>query len=334
MIRTLGRSGITASAIGMGCWAIGGPVYSGETPVGWGEVDDKESERAIRTALELGITLFDTADVYGAGHSERVLGRVLPGHRDTVVLATKFANVFDEKTKQITGSDASPQYIQAACEASLSRLYTDYIDLYQFHDNGYPPDRIDDVLEALELLVEAGKIRCYGWSTDDPERARAFARGPHCAAVQFQMNVFSDAPLMVDLCAELNLAGLNRGPLAMGLLSGKYNADSVLPENDVRGPNAPEWMSFFRDGKPSPEFLAMLAAVREILTSGGRTLVQGALAWLLARSPASFPIPGFKSAAQVAENAGTPGPLSPDEMRQIEELIRPGPAAQGGATSL
>jgi aryl-alcohol dehydrogenase-like predicted oxidoreductase len=324
MQRALGRSGITASAIGMGCWAIGGPFYHGETPAGWGDVDDAESERAILAALDLGITLFDTADVYGAGHSERVLGRVLKGRRSEVVLATKFSNVFDEKTKQVTGSDASPDHIRSACEASLSRLGTDFIDLYQFHNGGYPLDQVADVIGALEGLVEAGKIRAYGWSTDDPDRARAFANGEHCAAAQFQMNIISDAPEMVAVCEELNLAGLNRGPLAMGLLTGKYNADSVLPANDVRGPNAPEWMSFFKDGKPSPELLTRLAAVREILTSGGRSLVQGALAWLLARSPVTLPIPGFKSVAQVTENAGALayGPLKEAEMAQIRNLLQ------------
>lgn len=324
MERALGRSGIKVSAIGMGCWAIGGPFYRGETPVGWGDVDDQESERAILKALELGITLFDTADVYGAGHSERVLGRVLKGRRDEVVLATKFSQVFDEATKQITGSDSSPDHIRSACEASLKRLDTDRIDLYQLHDGGYSLDRIDDVIEALEGLVEAGKIRSYGWSTDDSDRARAFAKGEHCAAAQFQMNVFSDAPEMVAVCEEQKLAGLNRGPLAMGLLTGKYTADSVLPDNDVRGPNAPEWMNFFKDGKPSPEFLTRLDAVRDILTSGGRSLVQGSLAWLLARSSATLPIPGFKSAAQVTENAGALqfGPLSSDEMQQIRDLLR------------
>jgi aryl-alcohol dehydrogenase-like predicted oxidoreductase len=325
MQRTLGRSGITTSAIGMGCWAIGGPFYRGETPVGWGEVDDSESERAILAALELGITLFDTANVYGAGHSEQVLGKALKGRRSEVVLATKFSGVFDEKTKQITGSDASPDGIRSACEASLDRLGTDFIDLYQFHDGGYPLDKVDEVIGALEGLVEAGKIRSYGWSTDDPDRARAFAKGEHCGAAQFQMNVFSDSPDMVAVCEELGLAGLNRGPLAMGLLAGKYTADSVLPANDVRGPNAPEWMSFFKDGKPSPEFMTRLDAVRDILTSGGRSLPQGALSWLLARSPVTVPIPGFRSVAQVTENAGALGfgPLGAGEMTQIHDLLQP-----------
>src|SRR5450759_4585037 len=134
MKRTLGRSGIEVSALGMGCWAIGGPYWSGETPNGWGEVDDEESIRAIHKAIELGINLFDTANVYGAGHSERVLGRAFEGRRTQVVIATKFNAVFDETSRQVTGSDTTPAGIRAACEASLHRLNTDYIDLYQFHD--------------------------------------------------------------------------------------------------------------------------------------------------------------------------------------------------------
>jgi aryl-alcohol dehydrogenase-like predicted oxidoreductase len=307
----------------MGCWAIGGPFFDGDTPVGWGNVDDTESVRAIHRALDLGITLFDTADVYGAGHSERVLGRALGDDRRRVTVATKFGNVFDEQTRRITGQDASPEAIRRACEASLTRLGTDYIDLYQLHINMHPLEQVDEVVAELEKLVAEGRIRAYGWSTDDPERARAFARGEHCATAQFQMNVLSDAPAMVAACEELGLAGLNRGPLAMGLLTGKYTASSKLPENDVRGPRAPEWMSFFANGKPSHEFLSRLASIRAVLESDGRTLAQGALAWLLGRSRVSIPIPGFKTLAQVEENAGvlTAAPLTPAQLHEIAGLM-------------
>ena len=170
MRRRLGRIGHEVSGLGLGCWAIGGPFWRGENPVGWGEVDDAESRRAIHRGLDLGVTLFDTADVYGAGHSERVLGEALRGRRHEVVIASKFGNVFDEATKQITGADASPAYIQRACEASLRRLQTDYLDLLQMHID-QPPETVPDVLDTLEALVSAGKIRGYGWSTDDPEKA-------------------------------------------------------------------------------------------------------------------------------------------------------------------
>src|ERR687896_1788349 len=130
--RALGaRSGLETSALGLGCWAIGGPWTFNGDPAGWGEVDDNESIRAIRRALELGVTFFDTADVYGTGHSERVLGRALAGRRDDVVIATKFGNTYDASARVLTGADVSPAYIGWVCRASLDRLGTDRIDLYQ-----------------------------------------------------------------------------------------------------------------------------------------------------------------------------------------------------------
>jgi aryl-alcohol dehydrogenase-like predicted oxidoreductase len=296
-MRTIGRSGIEVSPMGLGCWAIGGPFWSGETPLGWGRVDDEESIRAIHAGLELGITLFDTANVYGAGHSERVLGRALAGRRSQVVIATKFNSVFDERTRQVTGSDVTPAGIRQACEDSLRRLNTDRIDLYQFHDNGYPADRAEPVRETLEELVRAGKIRAYGWSTDYVERAEVFARGPGCASIQLQLNVMESNDAVIALCEKQNLAALNRGPLAMGLLTGKYTADSRPGLDDVRGAKSPDWMKYFKDGKPNPVWLARRDAVRDILNSDGRTVSQGALAWLWARSEKTLPIPGFRTVA-------------------------------------
>jgi aryl-alcohol dehydrogenase-like predicted oxidoreductase len=321
--RQLGKSGIQVSAMGLGCWAIGGPFWSGDNAAGWGEVDDEESIQAIHRALELGITFFDTADVYGTGHSERVLARALAEQRDQVVIATKFGVTFDEATRQITGPDASPEYIRRACEASLQRLNTDYIDLYQFHLNDYDPEKAGVVRDELEALVTEGKIRKYGWSTDFPERARVFAEGPNCATVQFQMNVLDDAEPMVALCEDLNLASINRGPLAMGLLTGKYQSGAKLASNDVRGDKSPAWMKYFKDGQPNPEWLQKLEAIREILTSNGRTLAQGALAWLWGRSEQTIPIPGFRTVAQVEENAGAIkcGPLNADQMGEIDALL-------------
>lgn len=323
MKRMLGRSGIEVSAMGLGCWAIGGPFWAGETPLGWGEVDDNESIRAIHAALDVGINFFDTANVYGAGHSERVLGRALAGRRDRVVIATKFNAVFDENTRQVIGADPSPEGIRRACEDSLRRLNTDYIDLYQFHDNGYPVEKAGPVRETLEDLVKEGKIRAYGWSTDFPDRAEFFAQGEHCAAIQLQLNVLDDNPAVLAICEKYNLAAINRGPLAMGLLTGKYDAQTRVSIDDVRGEKSPEWMKYFKDGKPNPEWLAKRDAIRAILTSGGRTIAQGALAWLWARSPQTIPIPGFRTVAQVQENAAAMsfGPLTPEQMREIDEIL-------------
>ncbi len=324
MKRTLGRSGIEVSALGMGCWAIGGPFWTGETPIGWGEVDDDESIRAIHKALDLGVTLFDTANVYGAGHSERVLGSAIEGCRNQVVIATKFNALFDEETRQVTSwSSTSPESIRNECEASLRRLNTDYIDLYQFHDNGYPAEKAAHVRDTLEGLVKEGKIRSYGWSTDFPERAQVFAEGPKCSAVQLQLNVLDDNPEMIALCETENLAALNRGPLAMGLLTDKYTTEIKIGADDVRGEKSPEWMKYFKDGKPNPEWAAKRNAVRDILTSEGRTIAQGALAWLWARSEKTLPIPGFRTVVQVQENAGAMqfGPLAPGHMQEINQLL-------------
>ena len=321
--RKLGRSGIEVSPMGLGCWAIGGPFWEGETPLGWGEVDDEESIRAIHAGLDLGITLFDTANVYGAGHSERVLARAFAGIRSRVVIATKFNAVFNETTRQVTGSDPSPTGIRAACEDSLRRLNTDYIDLYQFHDNGFPPEKADPVRETLERLVEAGKIRAYGWSTDFPDRVEVFARGPRCAAIQLQLNVLDDNPAVIALCEKYDLAALNRGPLAMGLLTDKCSADTKPAADDVRGEKSPEWMKYFKDGKPNPSWLSKRDAVCQILSSGGRSLAQGALAWLWRRSQTTLPIPGFRTVKQVEENARAMqfGPLTSEQMRQIDGLL-------------
>jgi aryl-alcohol dehydrogenase-like predicted oxidoreductase len=179
------------------------------------------------------------------------------------------------------------------------------------------------VRDTLEDLVTEGKIRWYGWSTDEAEKARFFAEGAHCAVVQVQMNVIEEASAMMAVCDQYNIAAINRGPLAMGLLTGKYTAQSSLPSNDVRGERSPEWMTYFIDGKPNPEWLRKLEAIREVLTSGGRTIAQGALAWLWARNTHTLPIPGFKTVKQVEENAGAMqfGPLTEAQMQEIDRLL-------------
>jgi aryl-alcohol dehydrogenase-like predicted oxidoreductase len=179
------------------------------------------------------------------------------------------------------------------------------------------------VRETLEGLVRTGKIRAYGWSTDLADRARLFAEGPRCTAVQNRLNVVEDAPEVLAACDELGLASINRGPLAMGLLTGKYTADTTVPSDDVRGEKSPSWMRYFENGRPRPEWLAKIAALREILTSGGRTLAQGALAWIWARSARTIPIPGFKTATQVRENAGAMerGPLTAAQAAEIDRIL-------------
>ena len=322
--RKLGRSGIEVSALGMGCWAIGGPFWEKGTPLGWGEVDDNESIQAIHRALDLGVDFFDTANVYGAGHSERVLALAFAGRRKDVVIATKFNAIFDEQSREVIGSDSTSAGIRKACEESLQRLNTDYIDLYQFHDNGYPANKAEPVRETLEELVKEGKIRAYGWSTDFADRAEVFAQGENCASIQLQLNVLDDNAEVIAVCEKHNLAAINRGPLAMGLLSGKYTASSKPSIDDVRGEKSPEWMKYFKNGSPSPEWMKKMEAVQEILKSGGRTVAQGALAWIWARSEQTLPIPGFRTVAQVEENCAALqfGPLTVEQMKEIEILLK------------
>ena len=320
--RKLGRSEIEVSALGLGCWAIGGPFFYGGMPDGWGDVDDNESIKAIHRALELGINFLDTADAYGVGHSEEVIGKAITGKRSEIVIATKFANFGNEATKTLQGVNVTPDYIEKACDASLKRLNTDYIDVYQLHEWNVSMSEIEPILMTLDKLVEKGKIRTYGWSTDLVIGAKIFAERANCSVIQHCLNIFADAPQLVKFCEDNNLASINRSPLAMGFLSGKFTAESLLSKDDVRGAGF-SWVQCFRDGKPIPEFLKMLDSVKEILTSNGRTLVQGSLAWIWGKSGNTIPIPGFKTVKQVEENAKAMdfGPLSQDQMDEIDQIL-------------
>ena len=312
--RPLGGSGIQVSAIGLGCWAIGGPAYREGKAIGWGEVDDEESVAAIHAGIEAGVRFFDTANVYGTGHSERVLGSALKGRSD-VVVATKFGNLFDEATRTATSRDASPSSVREQCEASLRRLDRDVIDLYQFHIGDYDPVAAEDVMAVLEELVDQGKIRSFGWSTDDPARAAVFARSEHCAAIQFAFNVLEGSSPVLDLCESRRLAGIVRSPLAMGALSGKFTGETTFAPDDVR-----HRMDY--GGEQAP-MLAAIEAIRDVLGSRGRTVAQGALCWLLARSDVLVPIPGFRTIGQATENAAAMlhGPLTEEEMAQVAEAL-------------
>jgi aryl-alcohol dehydrogenase-like predicted oxidoreductase len=221
------------------------------------------------------------------------------------------------------GVNLDPDYAERACDASLKRLNTDYIDLYLLHVGDISLGQIGPMADALDRLVEKGKIRSYGWSTDYPDGAAAFAKRPFCSAIEHDMNVFLDAPEMVALCEENHMASVNRTPLAMGMLSGKFTRDSSLPKNDVRGAGH-GWVRYFRDGKPDPAFLKMLDGVRDVLTSNGRTLAQGALCWLWGRSENTIPIPGFKSVKQAEENAKAMafGPLTKQQMNDVDVLLK------------
>lgn len=317
MKRVLGRSGIEVSAMGLGCWAIGGEQYRDGAACGWAGADDNESIRAIERAIDLGVTFLDTADIYGSGHSENILAKAIKGKRNGLVIASKFGYTFNEGTTEALGGQADPDYIRKCCEGSLRRLKTDRIDLYQFHLGGYGLEKAGEVRDVLEELVSQGKIRYYGWSTDEPESARFFAEGTHCTAIQQRLSIFEGNHETLEVCQQNDLASINRGPLAKGILTGKFNADSKLPASDVRC----GWD--FKTGTEA-EFLRRLDAIGEVLTAGGRTLAQGSLGWLWALSENTIPIPGFKTVAQVEENAGAMefGALSNEQMAEIDTLLK------------
>ncbi|GKU78877.1 aldo/keto reductase [Paenibacillus sp. L3-i20] len=323
MNKKLGKTNISVSPLGLGCWAIGGNFTLDGIPDGWGEVNDQQSIAAIQTAIEMGVTFFDTADAYGAGHSERILGQAVKGRRNEIVIATKFGYTNNESTKEVFGRyDVSPAYIRKACEQSLKRLGTDYIDLYQIHVGSLGYEEIESAIDTLNRLQDRGLIRSYGWSTYDAANVEVFAQKSRAVAIQHTLNVLRDDPGMISVCERYGLTSINNSPLAMGLLSGKFNNNSTLASNDVRG-SGHEWVAYFKDGKPVPSYLTKLDAIREILTSDNRSLVQGALAWIWGRSDATIPIPGFKTPIQVEELTGAMafGPLSNAQIAEIEQIL-------------
>jgi aryl-alcohol dehydrogenase-like predicted oxidoreductase len=249
-----------------------------------------------------------------------VLGRALAGRGEDVVVATKFGSVFDEATQ--THYDdrelaMTRDVIGEACEASLRRLGREAIDLYLLHHGEYDVDRAHEVVETLEELVAAGKIRAYGWSTDDPHRARVFAAGKHCTAMEFRMNLTWPAPELLHVCDELDLACVVRSPLNGGILTGKFTAGSTFPENDERhGLDFGEGRAAFR--------LAQVEEMRAALTRDGRSMTGAALSWILTLSDRTIPIPGFKSVAQVEELVGAADlpPLDEDQLELVDELAR------------
>ena len=300
--RTLGKTGIDVSTIGMGCWAIGGDA--------WGPVEDETSLAAIARALELGITLFDTADVYGRGRSETLLGRALREKRDDAVIATKVGLWH-------TGGDTpngytSPEMVVRSCEESLRRLETDRIDLYQCHL--WWDENTDVFLEAFARLKADGKIRAGGVSTNDVDHLKHFDRDGTCEILQFDHSIVNRSPELelLPYAAERGIGTLARGSLRMGILTGKMTPGTTFPEGDVRrGWPETEWY---------PEQLAIAEELKS-LANGDRSLSQVALAYVLSHPAVSATIPGAKTPEQIEENAGAADVrLSEDDLRRIDEL--------------
>lgn len=313
-LRRLGRSGLQVSPLGLGTARMAGLGWRDDLAPQVSSQTKRNAIRQIRAAIDLGVTLFDTADNYGQGLSERLLGEALQGRRDGIIVATKFGEnpIPDQPVTRFLDAD----FVQRACEASLNRLGVECIDLYLLHRRDYPLERAPALIDVLENLVRAGKIRYYGWSTDDVERARLFARGEHCVAIEHRLNIFNDNPAMLDLCREQDLASMNRVPLLMGVLTGRWSPETRLSDGDPRAP----W--FAQEG-----FLTLLACAQQIksyLTCNGRSYAQGALGWIWARSPLTIPLPGFRDMEQMQNliYAQQFGPLPLEAMQAIAERVR------------
>jgi len=288
---------------------------------GYSGSDDDESRRALAAAVERGVTLFDTANAYGAGHSERLLGEVI-GDDPAIRIATKFGNSVDEATRSITGRDVTPDGIRRQLEESLERLRRPRIDLFQLHTPDVGRDEAAAIAATLEDAVAEGLLRWWGVSTDDPSLIEPYLPSPHFATVQLRLNVLDDASAALAFAEEHDLGVLCRSPLAMGLLGGRYDGSTQLPEGDVRR-SQPAWLPWFEKGVPRAEFLERIDAVREILTSDDRSLAQGALAWIWARSDRAVPLPGFRTVAQVDDTSAAlaAGPLTPEQFAAVEEAL-------------
>ena len=307
--------------LGMGCWPIGGAMFSGDQPLGYTNIGDNESIRTIHAALAAGITLFDTAPAYGAGHAERLLARALNGRPDALIV-TKFGIAIDEDSKQLGENEVEPTSVLPAIEKSLSRLGRDRIDLLVLHLNSLSVPEAEAVFDEVEKARQSGKVGYYGWSTDFSKSAAAIADRTAFVAVEHAMNVLLDAPRMQDVVRKNGLTALIRSPLGMGLLTGKYREGDVMRTDDIRATANPK-TDYFVNGQANPDFLAKLDAVAELLTTDGRSLVQGAIGWLWAIDDANLPVPGARTVEQIEGIAGALsfGALPDAIVEQIETLI-------------
>lgn len=304
--RRLGRSDLIVSEIGFGAWAIGGDAHGNS----YGPTDDAESLAAVKRALDLGCNFFDTADVYGWGHSEELLGRALKGVRKEVVIATKVGGDFYSGRVRM---NFSPDYIRFALERSLERLQTDYIDLYQLHNPTLEMIKEGSVFEPMERLKEEGKIRFYGVSIFPPIEGVEAIRRKLPDAIQVVYNIFSPEPALelFPLAIKEGVGIVAREPLANGMLTGKYRADSKFPATDIRC----AWpRGYLKARVEAADRLKPIAARHSL------TLAQLALKFVLSHSAVSAAIVGIKTAKQAEENlAASDGRHLSDE-EQVEIL--------------
>jgi aryl-alcohol dehydrogenase-like predicted oxidoreductase len=306
--RKLGASGLQVSAVGLGCNNFGM------------RIDAAQAKEVVRKALDLGITLFDTADVYGCGQSERVLGRALAGRRDEVVISTKFGLLFDEAMRTGAGTDASPSYVRRACEASLRRLGTDRIDLLYQHrvDPSVP---IEDVVGAMAELVDEGKVRFLGLS-EAGERTIRRAHAVHpISALQSEYSLWERnlEPRIIPVLRELGIGLVPFAPLGRGFLTGVARRAEEYPEGDFRRGD-PRYQGSNFDAN-----MSAAGAVRDIASRKGLTPAQVALAWLLHKGDDIVPIPGTKRRTYLEENVKAADVrLTKDELAALDAALAPG----------
>jgi aryl-alcohol dehydrogenase-like predicted oxidoreductase len=304
--RKLGREGLEVSALGLGCMGMS---------QSYGEADEQESIAVIHRALELGVTLLDTAEVYGPFTNEELVGRALAGRRPDVIIATKFGF----KTGELSELDSRPEHIREAAEASLRRLRTDYIDLFYQHrvDPAVP---IEDVVGAMSQLVREGKVRFLGLSeAGEGTIRRAHAVHP-ISALQSEYSLWERnlEPRIIPLLSELGIGLVPFSPLGRGFLSGTAKRAEEYAEDDFRRGD-PRFAGDNFDANMRAAF-----AVRELATLKGATPAQIALAWLLQKGENIVPIPGTKRSRYLEENVGALAiSLSPTEMGTLEAALAP-----------
>lgn len=311
-MRTLGKSGIKVSSIGLGLMSMSG-IY--------GNANDEESIRVIHYALEKGINFLDSADMYGWGHNEELLGRALKGRRDNVIVATKFGQVKTADGKQDV--DGSASYVQKACEASLKRLGIDVIDLYYQHrvDTKVP---IEETVGAMKRLVEAGKVRALGLSEARPETIRRAAKIHPIAAVQNEYSLLyrQEGEETLSATRELGISFVAYAPLGRSMLTGSVKGKADLPDGDRRLAH-PRFQAENLDKN-----VKIVKRLEEMAAKKKCTPAQLVLAWLLGQGKDIVPIPGTKRRQRVDENLDALDVrLSAQDMKQISDIAPVGAGA-------
>jgi aryl-alcohol dehydrogenase-like predicted oxidoreductase len=305
--RKLGRGGPMVSALGLGCMGMS-DFYGGR--------DEKESLATLERALELGVTFFDTADVYGPHTNEELLGRFVKGRRERVVLATKFGLVREAGEATFRGINGTPQYVRSACEGSLRRLGVNVIDLYYLHRvDGDTP--IEDTVAAMAELVRAGKVRYLGLSEASPETIRRAHAVHPISAVQSEYSLWTRDPEkgVLQTCRELGIALVPYCPLGRGFLTGQIKRFEDLPEDDYRR-QSPRFQ-----GENFQRNLDVVERIGEVAREKCCTPAQLALAWVLAQGEDVIPIPGTKRRHYLQENvAALEVTLTSADLARIDEV--------------